>query len=355
MIVVALVLAGVAIAGGGGGGGRSRAVHPAQSTGSAASPPGGDGGAGVTSSTRARPPARRSAPDGPFRVGQVSLTLTEPATAGGPVRRIPVVVRYPAAGNPAAGSYPAAAPATARGPFPLVVFSQGFNVAADAYAGLLDDWARAGYVVADPTYPLTDPTEPGGVDENDIVNHPADLRFVIASLRGTAGEHGSLRGLIDSSRVATVGHSDGGDVTLAVAANSCCRDSAITAAVVLSGAELGMFGGSYYTAGTVPLLVVQGSADTINVPGCSAQLYDAAPRPKYYVDLPGAEHQLPYLQPGPLHTSVARSVVAFLDAYVKRRPASLTALVGSGRVPGGATITSAAIVPAASTVCPGAP
>ncbi|HWE10119.1 MAG TPA: hypothetical protein VG325_12240 [Solirubrobacteraceae bacterium] len=303
---------------------------------------------------------------GAYRVGIASLTLSEPATpstatghtaSGAPIRPLSTTVRYPATGTPDAGAHPGAGPDTAAGPFPLVVFSQGFDVTAESYSWLLDAWARAGYVVADPTYPLTDPSTPGGVSEADIVNHPGDLRYVISTLLGGQRDgHSVLHGLVDPSRVAIIGHSDGGDVSLAAAADSCCRIPAVKAAVILSGAELSAFGGSYYSAGSVPLLVVQGSADTINVPGCSAQLYDGAPPPKYYLNIAGAEHQPPYLDPGATRTGVARSVIAFLDAFLYRRPAHLQTLVQRGTVTAGETLTTAPALPAGtSTYCPGAP
>jgi predicted dienelactone hydrolase len=211
-------------------------------------------------------------------------------------------------------------------------------------------------VVADPTYPLTDPSAPGGVNETDILNHPADLRFVISSLLAAArNPHSPLYGVLDPHGVGIIGHSDGGDVSLAVAANSCCHDPRVKAAVILSGAELSAFGGRYYASGSIPLLVVQGAGDTVNVPGCSAQLYDEAPAPKYYLDIPGAQHEPPYLDPTPARTGVARAVISFLDAYLKNRPARLTSLVRVGRMPAGETITSTRVLAGAGTYCPGAP
>jgi predicted dienelactone hydrolase len=299
-------------------------------------------------------------------VGISSLSLSEPATgstatghtaSGAPIRPLSTLIRYPATGSPDGGAHPGAVPDSAAGPFPLVVFSQGFDVSAESYSWLLDAWARAGFVVADPTYPLTDPSTPGGVSEADIVNHPGDLRFVISALLSADRDpHSVLHGLVDSGRVAIIGHSDGGDVSLAAAANSCCRIPAVKAAVILSGAELNAFGGSYYSAGSVPLLVVQGSADTINVPGCSAQLYDQAPRPKYYLNISGAEHQPPYLDPGATRSGVARTVIAFLDAVMDHRPAHLRSLAQRGTVGGGETLMTAPALPAGtSTYCPGAP
>lgn len=298
-----------------------------------------------------------STPSGLFAARATTVTLVESASAGsdptGPARRLRTVIRYPVAHASGATSG-----ATVRhtGPFPLVVFSQGFDVSAESYAALLRSWSAAGYVVADPTYPRTDPAAPGGVDESDIVKHPADLRFVIRSVIAAARHLRSpFHGLVDPRRVAVIGHSDGGDVSLAVAADTCCRDTAVRAAVILSGAELGAFGGRYYGSGSVPLLVVQGSADTINVPGCSAQLYDQAPPPKYYLDIAGAEHQPPYLDPGPTRRGISRAVVAFLDAYLKGRRSPLRGLERATTLAGGLRLSSAPVIPATSTYCSGAP
>lgn len=260
---------------------------------------------------------------------------------------LPVTVRFPAAAG-------AATPSGA--PFPLIVFSQGFDQPAETYAGLMNAWARAGYVVAAPTYPLTDPTT-AEVNETDIVNHPADLRYVISALTQISRNPGSpLHSVLDPTRIAVSGQSDGGDVSLAVAANSCCQVGKVRAAIILSGAELASFGGTYYAGGSVPLLVAQGSADPINPPGCSAQLYDQAPQPKYYLDIVGAQHLPPYVSPGPVRAGVARLTIAFLNAYLKHGPPGVAALSAAARLPRQEKLTSAPSAPAPpSSYCPGAP
>jgi len=179
---------------------------------------------------------------------------------------------------------------------------------------------------------------------------------VIASLLSANSDPASpLYRMIDPQKVAVIGHSDGGDVSLAVAANSCCRDPAVRAAVILSGAELAGFGGSYFAGGSVPLLAVQGSADTVNVPACSVELYDQAPAPKYYLDVAGAQHQPPYLWPGPTRAGVSTTVIAFLDAYLKSRPSRLAAIARGRGLPSGESLSSGSAAPLASgTDCPGA-
>ena len=70
-------------------------------------------------------------------------------------------------------------PPAARSP---VVFAHGFAVTPAIYSSLLQSWARAGFVVAAPLFPLSSAGAPGGPDENDVLNQPADMSFVITSL-----------------------------------------------------------------------------------------------------------------------------------------------------------------------------
>ncbi len=312
------------------------------------------------STTTTHPTTTTVAASGPpFAVGTLSLTLREPFGAG--VRILPTTVYFPSVGPPGGAPAAGAAPRRSPGPYPLVVFSEGYDISPQAYAALLDAWAAAGYVVAAPVYPFTDPAEPGGLNESDIVNHPADLRYVITSILGlSASPGGDLSGLVRADAIAVIGHSDGGDVSLATVANTCCTDPRIKAAILLSGAELASFEGRYFAGpSTVPLLVVQGTADTINPPACSVQIYDAAPSPKHYLSLFGASHTGAYLPAGPARTVVERVTVDFLNAYLKGSSTALGRMGRDGTVPGLAGFTSAPSVSAhlapLTGACPGAP
>ena len=310
------------------------------------------------------PPVRTTtipaAPRPPYAVGTISLTVTDPASGAVPARSFTTDVRYPAR---SAVTAPGVAPAPLRGagPFPLVVFSGGYAVSPEEYSVLLDAWAAAGFVVADPFYPATTPTPGQDLDEGDIVHHPADLSAVITTLlaadRGAAtGTASVLTGTIDTGAIAAVGHSDGGDVSLAAVANSCCRDPRLGAAVILSGAEDTLFPGSYFPAGpTVPLLAVQGTDDDINPPGCSVQLYDQAPPPKYYLSLAGQTHQSPYLEPGTARDTVQQVVVDFLLGTLGHSSPALAAMARDGNVPGSSTLAVGGPSGVPAGECPGAP
>ena len=311
--------------------------------------------AGVPAAPAARPagptrppstpvPARRP----PYPVGSLSFTVAEPATSATGPRSFVTHVRYPA--GPGAAD-----------PSPLVVFSGGYNADPEEYSTLLDAWAAAGYVVADPVYPATSPTSPEPLDEGDIVHHPGDLSAVITALvqadRGSgAGPLSALAGAVDTGSIGAIGHSDGGDVTLAAAVDNCCRDPRIDAAVILSGAELDAFGGTYFASRpAVPLLVVQGTDDEVNPPGCSVQLYDQAPPLKYYLSMLGQGHQVPYLQAGTALDTVQQVVVDFLDATLGGSGPAKAAIGRDGNVPGSSSLFAGSPPDVAAGACPGAP
>ena len=284
----------------------------------------------------------------PAAVGRTSITVTEPASGSLAARSLLTVVRYPAIGT---------TPMRAHAPYPLVVFSQGYGVAPEVYARLLNAWAAAGYVVADPAYPFTSPDSPGGLVRSDIVHHPHDLSQVITSLlRASSAGTGVLSGLIDPSRIAVIGHSDGGDVALAAVANDCCRDPRIKAAILLSGAELAWFPGSYFTTPAVPMLVVQGSVDyDYNPVPCSVALYNAAPRPKYYLSMIGQTHFSAYLPPGRALNVVTHATIDFLNGYLLHAKGAIASMISAGTVPGLAAITSQVPVPPIAGACPDGP
>jgi dienelactone hydrolase len=205
---------------------------------------------------------------------------------------------------------------------PLIVFGHGYAATPGLYAGLLRAWALAGYVVAAPLFPLGNANAPGRPDEQDIVNQPRDMSFVISRLTAIAAEPGSvLHGLVDTARIAVAGQSDGGETAFATAYDAGYRDRRVDAAVVLSGAQLPGVAFAFPRP-SPPLLAVQGTADRVNPPGFTYALYAAAPRPKFLLRLPGAGHLPPYTTEQPQLGVVERVTIAFLDRYLKHGPAA---------------------------------
>lgn len=291
------------------------------------------------------PPAVGAPAGRPFAVGLRVVRLVDPTrTIRLPHgRRAPrtliTYVRYPALGPPRATDMIGATPA--KGPFPLVVFAHGFAVTPTIYSRLLESWTRAGYVVAAPVFPLENEHAPGGPDESDLVNEPTDTSFVITQLlAGNAAGAGVFAGLIDPTRVAVAGQSDGGEAALAVAYSRRFADPRVHAAIVLSGAEMSGVGGYRFGRGSCPLLAVQGTADTTNEPRFTYAFFAAAHRPKYLLRLLGARHLPPYTREQPQLALVERVSTAFLDGYLEPRSGALARLPALGNVPRVSALTA---------------
>ena len=250
-------------------------------------------------------------------------------------------VRYPALGPASAKERRNAPPQRAAEPFPLVVFGHGFTLTPAPYSKLLEAWARAGYVVAAPRFPLENAKAPGGPDESDLINQPADMSFVISKLLSASSRPGGqLEGLIDPQRIAVSGHSDGGETALAVAYDHRFRDPRVGAAAILSGARIPGVTGFSLPPHTPPLLATQGTADTINAPRFTRSFYDAASPPKFLLTLFGASHLSPYTDERPQLQIVERVTIAFFDRYLKQKAGPVSRLVRLGTVRGIASLAA---------------
>lgn len=330
----------VAIAGliAGCGGASSTASRPQTATSQSTAGAGSTAAAKPAASARPAPPPK---PTPPFAVGVRVLTLVDqtrtvqyPGEAPAP-RTLVTIVRYPAAGPPGGGDLAGARPLRAGGPYPLVIFGHGFAVTPGIYASLLRAWARAGYVVAAPIFPLGNANAPGGPNESDLANQPADMSFVITRLlAASAAPAGPFSKLIDARHVAVTGQSDGGDTALSAAYNEHFLDRRIGAAIILSGQEIPGAVGYDYPAPSPPLLATQGLADTINLPSTTYAFFNPAPRPKYLLTLPGASHLPPYTGEQPQLSIVERVTVAFLDRYLKGNRGALARMASAADRPG---------------------
>ena len=312
-----------------------------------AASPGGTTASAVTRAPTATPVAVPSTANlagavgvaGRFQVARRDMTFTEPAhisAAGnslGP-RTLVTEVRYPVSLNSAGHQ-------RVRGPFPLLLFAPGFQQCGSPYEDLLNYWAGAGYVVATVDFPRTDCLVGAAADEADMVNQPADMSYVLTQLLALSGKSvGPLAGLVNGEQVGAAGQSDGGDTVGALAANTCCKDSRPRAVAVLSGAEWAPMPGRYFAQAPVPMLFVQGSADVVNPPWTSVQLYESNPGTRYYLDLIGADHTGPYWGTSRVEQVVARVTLAFFNRYVLSQPQARTAMAADGSVPGVATLAS---------------
>jgi fermentation-respiration switch protein FrsA (DUF1100 family) len=273
----------------------------------------------ITTTSTATVTPRPAGP--PFAIGQRVVTFVDrsrtvrfPGRAPSP-RRLVTIVRYPTGSS---------------GPFPLVVFGHGFAVTPRPYAALLDAWARAGYVVAAPVFPLENARAPGGPNESDLVNQPRDMSVVITGMLASR----FFGDMLDRRAIAVSGQSDGGETALAVAYDRLFLDRRIRAAAILSGAKIPGVGGFDFPAPSPPLLATQGTADTINPPSFTHAFFDAAPPPKYLLTMLGAPHLGPYTSEQPQLGVVERVTIAFFDRYLKAMRGALRRMVRAGDVRG---------------------
>ena len=233
----------------------------------------------------AAPAARAQTPEGESPVGVTTITFVDTSrttAANGncpklPSRTLPTTVYYPTD--------------TANGPYPLIVFAHGFSATPDSYAGLLERWASAGYVVAAPTFPLSSGTSPCGPIAGDVVNQPRDMSFVISSVLDAAkADEGPLAGLVDAKHIGAAGHSNGGITTYGLVGNTKLRDERISAAAILAGTAQKYPTGKYDLAHLPPVLFVHGTDDDLVPYGAAVDGFNAARGPKGLLSITGGDH-----------------------------------------------------------------
>ena len=227
------------------------------------------------------------------------------------------------------------------GNHPLVVFAHGYRIGVGPYRRLCLALAQKGFVVAAPSFPLTDQSVAGtALDEGDTVNQPADLTFVITQvLAASASASGVLHGRVDAGSIAAVGHSDGADTVLALGYLPANKDQRVTAVVADAPDPLPRPAGPPL-ASTVPLLLIHGDHDTISPFSGSQRLVTQLRTKGWFLVLRGADH-LPPIEGGSAWTPVLdRVTIDFLTgifagdpnlgqrltADVQQSPAALTAL-----------------------------
>jgi dienelactone hydrolase len=268
----------------------------------------------TTEAPSAATPANALVVDREYPVLTETRTFVDPSRptsangtfGGAPDRTLPVSFWYP----------------DGPGPYPLVVFAHGYAVTPDFYAPMLERWAAAGYVVAAPTYPILSGA-PGGASHVDYEQTFTDTSFVITQVLGL-GAADPVGRLVDPSRIAAAGHSDGEVIAFGVGFLECCVDPRVRSVVALAGNLENANNPHVRDTGT-PILHVMETGDEYD-PYEASIAWDRAnlTAPRGMLTLEGATHVPPYQVPGNAHFELlATAVVDFLDGTLKGHPERL--------------------------------
>lgn len=302
-------------------------------------PAAGEGAGGVDRSTTSADSDGTDGAEGaepaeaPFAVGRRDFTLVDESrgtdavpsagVATAPDRTIELTVIYPAEGEPGdvpvipdewtetgdpEGRSAIVGAGPAAGPFPVVLWAHGWMGQGASFLPQAERWAREGYVVALPTFPLS--KAPIGFSD-DYVNQPDDLAFVLDHLMGLAGDD-PLAGLVDGDDVAIGGHSLGGATVFRGGYNACCALDDVDAVIAASGGPLDIGEPGYQDQPATPMMLVHGAADPGVPVTVSDAMVDFITAPVTYLRLDDADHTSLFVgDDGELFNEAA---LAFLDA-----------------------------------------
>jgi predicted dienelactone hydrolase len=248
---------------------------------------------------------------GPFAVGRSTFDAVDPTRDGG--RSLTVDVWYPVDPADAGGALSRydlvltgidsevawdAAPPSARGPFPLVIFSHGSGGIRFQSFFLCETLASHGFVVAAPDHTgntaidlllgTADPFAKSAVDR------PLDVSFLITTLLARSADPADeLHRRIDPDRIGVTGHSFGGFTSLAVAAGFVLAppDPRVRAIVPIAPAS-SIFDDAALASIRIPTLILGGTLDetTPVEPESTRPHALVAARPRWRVDVIDAGH-----------------------------------------------------------------
>ena len=252
-------------------------------------------------------------------VDRTRHTPAEAGTTGSAVRTLETVVRVPRA------------PA---GPLPLVVFCHGFRGHARKFSRLLDAWARRGFVVAAPVFPLSNYRVPGEPWFDDVPNQPGDVRFLLDELLRSSDEPtGPLVGRIDARRIGVAGMSMGAMTAYAVAFADPGADPRIRAVMAMAGRLYSPSG--RWRMRPLPLMILHGDADDVVDPAHAREAYRTALAPKFHLEVRGGDHFRIFEDDlHPADDLVHRVTTAFWDRYLGDGTSADARLLGGIGLPG---------------------
>jgi dienelactone hydrolase len=172
-------------------------------------------------------------------------------------------------------------PISAKGPFPVVLFSHGFGGYPEQSSFLTDHLATWGFVVVAPDHRTRDLKAVVGGTAEDNHQDLTDLRQALAMVSTMNATPGTLlTGKLDLTRIASLGHSAGGGAAIALAADKNIRT------------YIGMAPVPETPPPSKPGLIMQGTSDKIVNPQGTLKLYGRLKAPKRLVLIDGGGHNV---------------------------------------------------------------
>jgi dienelactone hydrolase len=228
-----------------------------------------------------------------------------------------------------------------KGPFPLVVMAHGNAGNPGKLTQLLTAWSQAGYVVAAPTFPLTNDLSGAPTVIGDYVNQPADVSFTIDQvLRESRQSKSPLFKRVNARHIGLAGHSLGGATAYGAAFNDCCRDRRIDAVVAMDAVKL-PFGGVESEFEKLPLLLIHITGDPVIPFSMSEGIYAVAQPPKYLMALSQGIHFEPFENaPSPHDGAVIAATTAFWNGYLKGIKPARRRVISAGTEAGLSAVTA---------------
>lgn len=169
------------------------------------------------------------------------------------------------------------------GGYPAIVFSVGTGGSPQLYEELLQHFASYGFVVI----------SGDSGNQGDGTQALEGIHWLVGESQDETSEYA---GLIDPTRIAASGHSQGGNSAIYVA----IKDPMIATVVTLAAGkgQLGGVGPADDSLLTQPVLYLCGSEDTIVPPQWCDERFTAAPSPAWKLVVTGANHNGPRLNSG---------------------------------------------------------
>jgi len=172
-------------------------------------------------------------------------------------------------------------PISAKGPFPVVLFSHGFGGYPEQSSFLTDHLATWGFVVVAPDHRTRDLKAVISNTATSGTQDITDLRQALALVRSMNASPGTLlTGKLDLTRVASLGHSAGGGAAITVAGDKDIRT------------YIGLAPSPGTPPPSKPGLIMQGTADKVVNPAGTLKLYGKLKAPKRLILIDGGGHNV---------------------------------------------------------------